>query len=128
MQKALTILFILFVSISFGQKPIKLKGKMRGSYKGEIPAYVTEMHEQIVNVDEAPISIQLDKEKAHFQIGAQDFSGKYKVLFKNKEYYLLEVKIDGKPNKERLKVFVKAKKIVRLGFAGQPDGVLKKKK
>lgn len=128
MCRLLLVFSFFFALPVFGQKEIKLKRKVLKNYQGEIPAYNAEIQGEIISIDGVSISIDLSKDNVDFQIGERRFSGKPKVLFKNKDFYLVEVQIEENKVLERLKVFPKEKKVVRLGFAEQPDAILPMKK
>ncbi|MDC3253044.1 hypothetical protein OAU25_02205 [Crocinitomicaceae bacterium] len=128
MGKFVIFIVLLLPVFAFGQKKIDLKRKYFGAYEGVIPSYRLESSEDLMFVSEAPIRVAIEKSIVHVKIGEYQASGKYKVLFAAKKYYLLDVTIDGQLATERIMVYKRGKKLSRDGMYPQPVAELKKVK
>lgn len=128
MKAILMVLAIGFTSISFGQEEVELKRKYRGSYDGMIPEYRVQSGDELLFVNETPITIFIGESQVQVTIGANELFGTYEVMFEAQKYYLLDVKIDGQLATERIMVYKRGKKLSRDGLFPQPVTSLEKSK
>lgn len=126
-----SLIFILLVlmapTICFGQKEIDLKKKYFGSYSGEIPGYKMDIGDEIIDVAPTDIRIQIEKEEITLAIGGRYLKGTYYVMFKAKQYFLIDADIEGQLASERIMVYKQGKRLRRDGMYPQPVSELRKK-
>ncbi len=126
MMRFLLVLFLVFPMIGLSQRPIQLKPKYYGIYKGKIPAFLMDSGKDLLSVEDSPITVEIRRESIVFTIGSNKKSGDYKILLEAKDYFILDCKINGQAANERLMVFKKGDKITREGLFPQPNANLKK--
>ncbi len=128
-MQRLFFIFIFIIPFFFSvQKEITLKRKYLGKYKGEIPSYNIDTGEKIMKVSATAIYIEIGKGEIWITIGNNKARGTYKVMFKAKDYYLLDCKMEGQLATERIMVYKRGRKISRDGLFPQPLSNLKKYK
>lgn len=126
MRVYILILFAVLPLVSMGQKEITLRKKYLGAYKGTIPAYKMDTGDEVVEVSSAAIAINLTPEDVTISIGNNSLHGKYTVMFEAKDYYLLDVVVDGQLANERIMVYKHGKHLSRDGMYPQPVAELNK--
>jgi hypothetical protein len=112
----------------FGQEPVELKKKFFGAYKGEIATFKLDTGEDLVDIEKAPITVDIDADSVSFTIGRRALKGPYTVLFEAKKYVVLDCKIPGRLAGERVVVYKQGKRISRDGLYPQPSAMLYKVK
>jgi len=131
--KSRTFAFVkhwIFVSLFFlgshlyGQKPVVLKSKFFGTYKGDIASYQMDSGKELVDVDSCAIQVTIADSTVDIAVGKNLLKGKYTVMFEAKTYYLLDCKIEAQFAGERIVVYKKGKKISRDGLYPQPSVML----
>lgn len=111
-----------------GQKPVVLKSKFFGTYKGDIASFQLDSGKELVDVDSSTIQVTIADSTIEMNIGKNVLKGKYTVMFEAKTYYLLDCKIEGQLAGERIVVYKKGKKISRDGLYPQPSATLYRSK
>lgn len=125
----LSLIFLFFSAFSFSQTVVKgMKKKNFGRYQGEIATYQYVSDTTVIQVEKTPITINLSENVADITIGRLNKKGSYIILFKGKDYYVLDVIFEGEILTERLVVSEKNKSIVREGNHPQPSTTLIKSK
>jgi hypothetical protein len=112
----------------FSQKPVVLKSKFFGTYKGEIASFQMDSGKELVDVDSSMIAVTIADSTVEIAVGKNQLKGKYTVMFEAKTYYLLDCKIEGQLAGERIVVYKKGKKISRDGLYPQPSATLSRSK
>jgi len=120
------LLFFWVPAILFGQENISLKNKYFGKYKGTIAAYKIQSDKAILEVGASAIYIDIAEDVIDVKIGNLQMHGTYRVLFKTKNYYLLEARMEGESYAERIKIYVKGGRAEREGLYPQPNVELEK--
>lgn len=119
-------LFILPFFVS-GQKLVDdIKKKYFGGYAGTISAYKLDTGLELLDVQETPIFVLISEDAIILEIGNNKTSGTYTVLFEGDDYYVLNAKIEGQMQSERIVVHQKGKTLTREGIHPQPNAVLEK--
>lgn len=128
MAQRLAFFILLFLPLfSTGQKLVEeVKKKYFGTYSGEIPSYSLDTGNDLVKVQSTDLKIQLDANYVILDLGKEHFTGTYSVLFMGVDYYVLDVKLEGQLQSERLVVHTKSKTMTREGIYPQPNAELKK--
>ncbi len=129
MKKHLFLLFFIsFCSFSLHAQTVgkELKKKHYGTYKGEIPAYSIISDTSTFSVDATPLTVQLTAKEAVFTLGRVERKGNYRVFFKGKDYFAIDLYLDGGHTSERIVLNEKKKTIFREGTYPQPSVTLKK--
>ncbi len=125
----LILTLILFSTYSHSQTVVKeLKKKNFGSYQGEIPSYQYTSDTMVVQVEQTPITINVTENAVSITIGRLNKKGIYYILFKGKDYYVIDAIFEEDILTERLIISEKNKTIVREGSYPQPNATLKKTK
>lgn len=125
----LFLIFLFFSVSSFSQTIVKeMKKKNFGRYQGEIATYQYVSDTTVVQVEKTPITINLSENAADITIGRLNKKGTYIILFKGKDYYVLDVIFEGDILTERLVVNEKNKSIVLEGGYPQPSTTLNRVK
>ena len=127
-MKWMIILILIFPFALSAQKEIKLKRKYMARYEGVVPAYSMGSALEIVDVDEAPITIIIGKKVIYTTIGERKLQGTYEIMFEADTYYLLDATMTGQLANERILIYKRGKKISRDGMYPQPVADLKKKR
>lgn len=128
---SITIVFIFIFTSFFADSQTlvtSLKKKNLGLYQGEIPAYDYIMDTLSVSVDETTIEILLTADAIDITIGRINKKGSYHVLFKGKDYYVLDAFFEGDTLTERLVLYEKRRTVLREGSYPQPNTTLVKGK
>jgi hypothetical protein len=120
-----TLVFCVSFCAFSQQKVEGLKNKYLKNYQGSIPAYSIISDTTVVQIDETPINIHLTKTTVEITIGKLQKTGTYKVLFKGKNFYVLDAFFEGELIPERIIVNERNKTIVREGTSPQPKCTLK---
>jgi hypothetical protein len=128
MLKALVIVIPLISGVVLAQKPVVLKSKFFGTYKGDIAAYQLDSGKELVDVKPSAIQITIADSTVCIAVGQNKLKGTYKVMFEAKAYFLLDCKIEGQLAGERIVVYKKGKKISRDGLYPQPSATLYRSK
>lgn len=123
-KRVILILCIGFGSVAFSQKPIVLKSKFFGTYKGDIASFQLDSGKELVDVDSSMIQVTIADSTVDIQVGKNTLKGTYSVMFEAKTYYLLDCKIKDQLAGERIVVYKKGKKISRDGLYPQPSATL----
>ncbi len=119
-----SLLFCLIGMQAHGQA---LKKKYLGTFSGTLPGYSILAGEQILNVEQAMITIViLPGNKAEEQIGSTKTEGVYRITAETKSTFVLQVDYPNQLVYEELILDKKAKTIQRKGFYPQPQCVLNK--
>jgi len=127
-MKWIIILLLIVPLGASAQKKIKLKRKYLAKYEGVIPAYSMGSALEVVDVEETPITITIEKSLIYATIGDRKLQGTYVVMFEADTYYLLDATMQGQMANERILVYKRGKKISREGMYPQPVTELKKKR
>lgn len=126
------LLFLLFAFSSFqavSQTLVKdLKKKNYGVYRGEIPGYTYLSDTTTVVVDKTPVEIRITDKSVDMTIGRLNKKGSYHLLFKGKDYYVIDAFFEGDLLTERIILNEKKKTILREGNFPQPNATLNKVK
>jgi hypothetical protein len=128
MKCGLFLLLLTLTGFSRAQKPIVLKSKFFGTYKGDIAAYQLDSGKELVDVNPSAIQITITDSTVSIAVGQNKLKGTYIVMFEAKAYYLLDCKIEGQLAGERIVVYKKGKKISRDGLYPQPSATLYRSK
>lgn len=116
-------------SSSFSQKLVKeLRKKNFGTYQGEIPAYSFVSDTNTIDVAATPIEIIINADYVAIAIGKSHKKGSYRILFKTKDYYVIDALFEGDLLVERLILYEKTGKITREGTYPQPSAIVSKYK
>lgn len=127
--RLIAIVFILTSFFATSQTLVtNLKKKNLGVYQGEIPAYNYVTDTLSVSVDETPIEITITDNAVNITIGRINKKGSYHILFKGKDYYVIDAFFEGDILTERLVLNEKRKTILREGSYPQPNATLRKTK
>ena len=126
MRKFLIAFFLIVPIAIFAQKPIDLKKKFYGGYKGTIPSYKIDTGTEVVEVGACEIFIEINANDINLAIGKNNLHGTYRVMFEAKSYYLLDVKVDEQLATERIMVYKRGRKLSRDGMYPQPVAELSK--
>lgn len=128
MLRLVLVLFFIAIHLFGGaQKAQKLKRRCLGTYVGNMPSYLLDSGKEVINVESTEITVQLSKDAISFDIGRFHMSGNYRIIFKNKDYWVLDATVDGQLQSERITVYKKQKKIIREGVYPQPNATLEKR-
>lgn len=131
-MKTHQLLFLLCVISSFqavSQTLVKdLKKKNYGVYRGEIPGYTYLSDTTTVVVDAVPVEIRIAGKSVTMTIGRLNKKGSYHLLFKGKDYYVIDAFFEGDLLTERIILNEKKKTILREGSFPQPNTTLTKVK
>lgn len=102
-----------------------LRKKYLGTFSGTLPGYAILAGEQILNVEQAMITIViLEGNKAEEQIGSSKTEGVYRITAETKSTIVLQVDYPNQLVYEELILDKKAKTLQRKGFYPQPESVL----
>ncbi|MBC9811240.1 hypothetical protein H9Y05_02015 [Crocinitomicaceae bacterium CZZ-1] len=104
----------------------ELKKKNYGVYKGEIPSYIYSSDTSLFTIDATPIEVQVSENAIAVTIGKLHKKGSYHILFKDKNYYVLDAFFEGDILTERIVLYEKTKSMIREGSYPQPNALLKK--
>lgn len=129
--RLITLVFIFTLTSFFADSQTlvtSLKKKNLGVYQGKIPAYNYVMDTLSVSVDETTIEIQLTANAVDITIGRINKKGSYHILFKGKDYYVIDAFFEGDLLTERLVLNEKRKTVLREGSYPQPNVTLVKGK
>jgi hypothetical protein len=119
-----SLLFCLIGMQAHGQT---LKKKYLGAFSGTLPGYAILAGEEILEVEQAMISITLLPEnKVEEQIGSAKTDGVYRITSETKSTFILHVDYPNQLVYEELILDKKAKTVQRKGFYPQPECVLNK--
>lgn len=128
-MRSIVILLIFFPALSFSQTLVKeMKSKNFGVYQGEISSYHYLLDTVTVQVEASPIEISIDKTNIDITIGRINKKGSYHILFKGKDYYVIDAFFEGDVLTERILLNEKNKTMVREGSYPQPNTTLRKTK
>lgn len=118
---------LLFCLIGIQAYSQTLKKKYLGTFSGTLPGYAILAGEQILNVEQAMITIViLPGNKAEEQIGSTKTEGLYRITAETKGSFVIQVDYPNQLVYEELILDKKAKTIQRKGFYPQPECVLLK--
>lgn len=107
----------------------KLKKKYLGTYSGVIPAFVMDLGGDVVQVEQAQITIQLlENNHVEQSIGAQVTTGRWELVAISKSEAEIRLILTGQHYTETLFLQLKTHEINRKGFYPQPDALLRKTK
>jgi hypothetical protein len=127
--RLIAVVFILTSFFATSQTLVtNLKKKNLGIYQGEIPSYNYLMDTLSISVDKTLIEILLTDNAINITIGRINKKGSYHILFKGKDYYVIDAFFEGDILTERLVLNEKRKTIMREGSYPQPNATLKKSK
>jgi hypothetical protein len=118
------ILFLLFPFASVAQS--KVKKKYYGTYQGIIPSYQIDTGNDLLPIDSTAIEIQIEKGFITLKIGSQTITGTYKTSYSTEESVIIEAKMADQIVSEKIHIYTKQKKIMRIGIYPQPDAILEK--
>lgn len=104
----------------------ELKKKNYGTYTGEIPSYIYSSDTSLFTIDATPIEIRVSENALALTIGKLHKKGSYHILFKNKNYYVLDAFFEGDILTERIILYEKTKTMIREGSYPQPNALLKR--
>lgn len=125
----ITVIFIIASFFAASQTLVTtLKKKNLGAYQGEIPTYNYLMDTLSISVDKTPIEILLTDNSINITIGRINKKGSYHILFKGKDYYVIDAFFEGDILTERLVLNEKSKTVMREGSYPQPNATLRKTK
>lgn len=125
--RILIIALVLIPQFSNGQKLVdEIKRKFLGAYQGTISTYKVDTGSELIDVEETIIFINLTNDHIIIEIGNNKISGFYTVLFEGEDYYVLNARLEGQLQSERIIVHQKGKTLTREGIHPQPNAVLEK--
>lgn len=123
------ILCLIAPYVSKAQTKVsELKNKHFGQYVGEIPAYNYVVDTSTIEVDLTPIEIDIKSNSIEMTIGKLQRKGSYHILFKGKNYYVIDAYFEKEAVSERIILNEKDKTIIREGMYPQVNAVLRKQK
>lgn len=129
-MKTYSFLFFMMAFLScsaVAQIHVKeLKKKHLGNYEGTISGYVYASDTSMITVDATPVKIHLTDRFVDVTIGRLHKKGSYHILFKGKDYYVIDAFFEGDVLTERIILNEKRKTILREGNYPQPNTVLNK--
>lgn len=127
--RLITVIFVFSSFFSISQTLVKeLKKKNLGVYEGEIPSYYYISDTTTVAVDKTPIEVRLTGRSVEVTIGRLNKKGNYRILFKGKDYYVIDAFFEEDALTERIILNEKKKTMIREGSYPQPNAALKKTK
>ena len=117
--------FVFLTSLSSNAQ--ELKKKLRGTYLGTLPSYYMEVGEQLLEVDDAQVSITfLEGNKVQETLGSSNQEGVYRITSESKTAIIIQVNYPNQLVYEVLEIRKKEKTIIRKGFYPQPECKLTK--
>lgn len=123
------VIFVFLSFFSVSQTLVKdLKKKNYGVYAGEIPAYLFMQDTVTVPVAATSIEVSITDRAVEITIGRMNKKGSYHILFKGKNYYVIDAFFEGDILTERLILNEKSGTLIREGSYPQPNATLRKVK
>lgn len=122
------LLFLAIPIIGFSQSNETLKKKYFGTYVGTMSGYLLDTGQEVVTVEPTELTIQLSENAISMDIGRFHITGDYRIIFSNKEYWVLNATIEGQLQTERITVYKKGNTIMREGVYPQSNTDLEKSK
>lgn len=127
LTRLIVIVYLIVPFFSEAQaKVTELKKKNYGTYKGEIPSYIQSSDTSLFTIDATPIEIQVSENAISLTIGKLNKKGSYHILFKDKNYYVIDAFFEGDILTERIILYEKTKSMIREGSYPQPNAMLKR--
>lgn len=124
---ALIMTLVIIPLGSYSQTLVSnLKSKYFGKYVGAIPSYNVSADTIQYTADEVAVMIQLSAKDVVKKVGRIEQRGTYKVLFKDKKYYVIELSFPETALVEKWMLKEKPKEMVREGVMNQPAIRLKR--
>ena len=104
-----------------------VKSKFYGTYYGQIPSYKVLADTNQIAVSKVDVLLKLSANAVVKQVGRLEQKGTYKVLFKDKKYYVIEISFPENSLIEKWMLKEKPKELLREGIMNQPAINLKKR-
>lgn len=130
-MKSIFLLLLILVVMPFGGQTQTLvssvKKKYLGKYEGVIPSYTVSADTSQYEVEKVAISIDLTSKEVLKRVGRLEQHGTYKILFKDKSYYVIELHFPAFALTEKWMLKEKSKELIREGGLNLPAVRLKYK-